>query len=70
MQAKRILSSVRPRDLAGKTRKRLALEQLTELIAVDAKIKALSKELKHLVKASGSSLMELTGVGPIVALQP
>ena len=67
LQAKRILASVRPRDLAGKTRKRLALEQLTELVALDTKIKALSKELKAMVKASGSSLMDLTGVGPIVA---
>jgi transposase len=35
LQAKAILASVRPRDIAGKTRKRLALEQLTDLIAVD-----------------------------------
>ncbi len=67
LQAKRILASVRPRDLAGKTRKRLALEQLTELVALDKKIKALTKELKAMVKASGSSLMDLPGVGPIVA---
>jgi len=67
LQAKRILASVRPCDLAGKTRKRLAVEQLSELVAVDTKIKALTKELKAMVKASGSSLMDLTGVGPIVA---
>ncbi|HEX5967631.1 MAG TPA: IS110 family transposase [Intrasporangium sp.] len=67
LQAKRILASVRPRDIAGKTRKRLALEQLAELVAVDTKIKALTKELKAMVKASGSSLMDLTGVGPVVA---
>ena len=67
LQAKRILASVRPRDVAGKTRKRLALEQLTDLVAIDAKIKALTKELKAMVKASGSSLMDLAGVGPIVA---
>ncbi len=67
LQAKRILASVRPRDIAGKVRKRLALEQLTDLVALDQKIKALSKELKAMVKASGSSLMDLSGVGPIVA---
>ena len=67
LQAKAILASVRPRDIAGKTRKRLALEQLADLIAVDKKIKALTKELKAMVKASGSSLMDLPGVGPIVA---
>jgi transposase len=67
LQANRILASVRPRDLAGKTRKRLALEQLTDLVGIDAKIKALTKELKAMVKASGSSLMDLPGVGPVVA---
>ncbi|GAA2165518.1 IS110 family transposase [Humibacillus xanthopallidus] len=45
LQAKRILASVRPRDIVGKTRKRLALEQLTDLVGIDTKIKALSKEL-------------------------
>ena len=58
LQAKAILASVRPRDLAGKTRKRLGVEK---------KIKALTKELKAMVLASGSSLMELPGVGPVVA---
>src|SRR6187200_3391621 len=67
LQAKAILASVRPRDLPGKTRRRLAVEQLTELVAVDKKIKELTKELKQMVKASGSRLMELRGVGPVVA---
>ena len=67
LQAKAILASVRPRDLAGKTRRRLAVEQLAELIAVDKKIKALTKELKAMVLASGSRLMDLRGVGPVVA---
>jgi transposase len=67
LQAKGILASVRPRDLAGKTRRRLAAEQLAELVAVDGKIKALTKELKAMVLASRSTLMDLPGVGPIVA---
>ncbi len=67
LQAKKILAGVRPRDLAGKTRKRLALEQLAEMVAIQAKIKASTKELKTLVLARGSTLMDLTGVGPVVA---
>ena len=66
-QAKKILAGVRPRDLAGKTRKRLALEQLAEMVAIQAKIKASTKELKTLVLARNSTLMDLTGVGPVVA---
>ena len=67
LQAKGILASVRPWDLAGKTRRRLAVEQLTELVAVEKKIKALTKELKAMVHARGSTLMDLPGVGPVVA---
>ena len=51
----------------GSTRRRLAVEQLTELVAVEKKIKALTKELKALVLARGSRLMDLPGVGPVVA---
>ena len=58
---------MRPRDLAGKTRRRLAVEQLGELVVVDRKIKELTKELKAMVVASGSKLMNLPGVGPVVA---
>ena len=66
-QAKTILATVRPRDIAGKTRRRLAAEQIAELVAVEKKIKALTKELKEMVLASGSTLMDLPGVGPVVA---
>jgi transposase len=67
LQGKAILASVRPRDLAGKTRRRLAAEQLAELVVVNKKIKTLTKELKVMVLARGSTLMDLPGVGPVVA---
>jgi hypothetical protein len=53
LQAKAILALVRPRDLAGKTRRRLTVEQLAELVAVDKKLKALTKELKGWSSAPG-----------------
>ena len=58
---------MRPRDVAGRTRRRLAAEQLAELVAIEKKTKALTKELKEMVLAAGSTLMELPGVGPVVA---
>jgi transposase len=67
LQAKTILASVRPRDLAGKTRRRLAAEQLADLVGIEKKTKSLTKELKAMVLARGSTLMELHGVGPVVA---
>ncbi|WP_256793255.1 IS110 family transposase [Terrabacter sp. Ter38] len=66
-QAKALLASVRPRDIAGKTRRRIAAEELAELVALDAKIKKSSAELKAIVLARGSRLMDLRGIGPVVA---
>jgi transposase len=66
-QAKAMLTTVRPRDVAGKTRRRIAAEELTELVTVEAKIKKATAELKALVLARGSRLMDLRGVGPVVA---
>jgi transposase len=66
-QAKTMLASVRPRDIAGKTRRRIAAEVLAELVAVEAKIKKATAELKTIVLARGSRLMDLHGVGPVVA---
>ena len=66
-QAKTMLASVRPRDIAGKTRRRIAAEELAELIAVEAKIKRSTAELKAIVLARGSRLMDIHGVGPVVA---
>jgi len=43
------LASARPRDIAGKTRRRIAAEGLAELVAVDAKIKLATAELKAMV---------------------
>ena len=67
LQAKAILASVRPRDIAGKTRRRIAADELADLIAIEAKMKKSTDELKVLVNACGSRLMELPGVGPVVA---
>ena len=66
-QAKRILATVKPRDLAGKTRRRLAAEQIAELVTIEKKAKAITRELKQMVAATGSTLMGLPGVGPVVA---
>jgi len=67
LQAKAMLASVRPRDIAGKTRRSIAVEELAELVAVEAKIKKATAELKVMVLARGSRLMDLRGVGPVVA---
>jgi transposase len=63
-QARRLLGTVRPRDVVGKTRKRVALELVVDLERIYARAKAADKELKQLVKATGTGLLDLHGVGP------
>src|SRR6266542_2674652 len=63
-QARELLATVRPRDIAGMTRRRLAAELITELTRTDKRIKAADAELKELVAATGSSLLTLHGIGP------
>ncbi len=63
-QARTLIASVRPRDLAGKTRRWLAVELTGELEATGKKTRALDKELTELVTARGSTLSEVYGIGP------
>lgn len=63
-QAKVLLASVRPRDELGKTRRRVAAELVADLERVYARSKAADKELAALVRATGTSLMDLHGIGP------
>jgi transposase len=63
-QARRLLASVRPHDLAGRTRKRVATELVVDLERICARSKAADKELTELVKATGTGLLDLRGIGP------
>ena len=64
LQAKAMLATVRPRDIAGKTRRRMAAEELSDLVTVDKKLKKIKAELKAAVVDRGSTLMDIHGVGP------
>ncbi|HZL05170.1 MAG TPA: transposase, partial [Coriobacteriia bacterium] len=63
-QAKEILNTVRPRDAAGKVRRRVAAELVADLERTYRRKKAADKELTDLDRATGTSLLDLTGIGP------
>ena len=63
-RAKTLLATVRPRDVVGRTRRRLAAELVAELAVIDQKIRAADRELLELIAATGSSLLDLHGIGP------
>jgi transposase len=63
-QAKALLATVRPRDAAGKTRRRVAAELIGDLERIYARKKAANKELNELLAATGTTLTDLNGIGP------
>ncbi|WNB84342.1 IS110 family transposase [Cellulomonas sp. ATA003] len=63
-QYQALLAGIRPRDGAGKVRRRMLSEELTEAHRLDVRVKELTAEIKAAVLARGSHLMDLPGIGP------
>ena len=63
-QAKQLLGKVRPRDTAGKTRRRVAAELIADLGRIYERTKVADKELKDLLAATGTTVTHLHGIGP------
>lgn len=63
-QAKALLATIRPRDVVGKTRRRVAAELVADLERIYARKKEANKELTELVKDTGTTLLDLHGIGP------
>ena len=66
-QATRILRSATPSGTAGQARRDLAAELLEDMRRLDAQIRESKKKLATAVKASGTSLTGIFGVGPVIA---
>jgi transposase len=63
-QAKALLARVRPRDAAGKARRMVAAELISDLERIHQRKKAANIELNALLKASTTTLTALHGIGP------
>src|SRR6059058_6386519 len=66
-KAAAILEQVTPSGPAATARRELAAEFLADLRRLDAQLREASKKLAAAVKASGTSLTGLFGVGPVIA---
>ncbi len=67
-QAKTLLASVRPRDAAGKARRRVAAELIADLERVHQRKKAANKELEALLAQTGTSRPRGPGVMRMVGV--
>ena len=66
-KAKALLATVRPRDVAGRTRRQLAADLIEDLVGLDRKLKELDKRLKAAVAATGTTVTDIKGVGTATA---
>ena len=66
-QAARILEQVRPADAVVTARCELAAEFLADIRRLDAQLRATNKKLAAAVRASGTCLTGIFGVGPVIA---
>jgi len=66
-RAARILRGIRPQGASARLRRRLASEILRDIRALERKISDLNERIEAEVEASGTVLVEIFGVGPILA---
>jgi transposase len=66
-QATRILERSTPSGAAGQARRELAAELLDDMRGLDTRIRESKKKLAGAVRASGTTVTDLFGVGPVVA---
>ncbi len=66
-RAARILRGIRPKGASGRLLRRLASEVLRDIRTLDRKIADLNERIEAEVEASGTTLTEIFGIGPILA---
>jgi transposase len=62
-----LLRRLRPATAPARTRRQLAVDLVADLRALDRRITAVEERLRHAVIQSATTLIELFGVGPILA---
>jgi transposase len=62
-----LLRRLRPATAPARTRRQLAVDLVADLRALDRRITAVEDRLRHAVTQSATTLIELFGIGPILA---
>jgi transposase len=66
-KAQALLARIRPADEVAVVRLHIARDHLADIRALDARLKYLAGQIAALVAESGTTLMTLYGVGPLIA---
>jgi transposase len=66
-KAKQLAATVKPRDVTGRTRRAMVVDLIDDVVTLDRKIKAVTKQIREAVEATGTHLTDIVGVGPVIA---
>ena len=66
-KAKEHIAKVRPRDVAGKARRQVAVDLIDDVVVFDRKLKAVDERIVEAVDASATTLTDIVGIGPVTA---
>jgi transposase len=66
-RAATMLGKVRPKDDVARERKALAQQHLADVRSLDRRVKAARERIAAMVEPTGTGLVDLYGVGPLVA---
>ena len=66
-KAQALLARIRPADDVAAVRLHIARDHLAGIRALDARLKYIAGQITTLVTASGTTLMTLFGIGPVIA---
>lgn len=66
-KAAAVLARLRPRDEPGRLRRQLAMDHLGDVRSLDRRIKAVGVQIAAAVAATGTTLVGIFGVGPVIA---
>jgi transposase len=66
-KAAAVLARLRPRDEPGRIPRQLAMDHLGDVRSLDRRIKAVGNQIPQGVAATGTTLVGIFGVGPVIA---
>lgn len=66
-KASAVLARLRPQDQPGRIRRQVAVDHLGDVRSLDRRIKQLDAQIKAAIEASGTTLLGIFGVGPVIA---
>jgi transposase len=66
-KARALVATVRPRAVAAKARRAMVVDLIDDIAFLDRKLKAVDRQITESVAATGTTVTDIVGVGPVMA---